>query len=327
MVVEENEGNEKLTWALGITIRPAVPFSWQQTVNAIRGAPHLQGYGRELPGDDSGARELALRVGVKSPRVVPFRLTPHGVGGTNSGLLTLAPAAGHELTEGELEGATAEVRQSLTLDLDLTPLVQEAANDPAFEVVERELRGLHPVLFRSAFEAACYMIVRQRTPPTFALKSMGRLTELLGAQVAGSNGPLWLFPEARVLAHGARPELLAATNNVRKVERLAALAQEFVAVNERELSAMSYDELFRWLKSLPGLGPWSAEQVAWRGLGRFERVPWRDTGALGAIRAAYAPGFDVEAGHARRLARYYGELQGVWMWYLKTHERSQRETG
>ena len=115
--------------------------------------------------------------------------------------------------------------------------------------------------------------------------------------------------------------MIAATNNLRKVERLEGLAAEFATVSEAELLAAEYDEVLKWLKSLPGLGPWSAEQVIWRGFGRVERAPWRDTGALGAVSAVYTPGLTLVKGAARELARHYGELQGVWLSYLKAYPR------
>lgn len=243
---------------------------------------------------------------------------------------------GPELTLGEAADVWAELDRFLALSLDLAPLIDAAADDPAFAPVERALHGFHPPRFRSAFQAACWCVVRQRTPQRFAAATMGRLLALLGegahvpqaSELDGTENaeldqrsPLALFPTPQTLAHGARAELLAATNNLRKVERLEGLAREFAGVDEAELRAVDYDEARRWLGSLPGLGPWSAEQVLWRGLGRVERTPWRDTGALSAVSAVYTPGLTLVTGAARELARFYGGLQGVWMSYLKAYPR------
>lgn len=299
---------------------PTPPFSWRQTKLALLAAPHVPGAGRRAA---SGGWEFpfALSSSGRVVRVVVLPLRAPGRGGSRA-LLPHAPAS-QALNEGEEREVREQLKQFLSLPLDLTPLTEEARHDPAFSVVERALHGLHPPLFRSAFEAACYAVVRQRTPVGFANATMERIAKLLGrAAPAPPGSPLTLFPEPGIVARGARRELLAATNNVRKVERLEGLAREFVSVSSAELRAAPYSEAFGWLRGLPGIGPWSAEQVLWRGLGRFERVPWRDTRALADVSAAYAPGFTLEAGAARRLARPYGDLKGLWLWYLKAHRRA-----
>lgn len=303
---------------LGITPRP--PFSWRQTLAALRGFEAVPDRGRVALGAPE-AWELALRVGSGAGRlVVRVRLAPSG--GASASDLRLTFDHGDALTLEQAADAWTELGSFLALHLDLAPLVAAAADDPAFAPVERALHGFHPPRFRNAFQAACWCVVRQRTPQRFAVATMRRLTELLGeAVVVEGAEPLPLFPAPEALAHGAREPLLQATNNLRKVERLEGVARAFVGVDEAELRRAGYDEVHRWLGSLPGLGPWSAEQVLWRGLGRVERAPWKDTGALAAVSAVYTPGLTLVPGAARELARYYGELQGVWLAYLKAYPR------
>ena len=151
-----------------------------------------------------------------------------------------------------------------------------------------------------------------------AAPSGERKGEPLGSPPASA---LSVFPSPAALGEEARPALLAATNNLRKVDRLRGLADAFLGVDEGRLRTAPYDEVFAWLVKLPGLGPWSAEQVAWRGLGRYERTPWRDTGALSAIGAVYAGGLTPALGSARELAERYSWLQGLWLRYLKAYPR------
>lgn len=325
-----------------LPVTPAPPYSWAQTVSALVGFGAVPDRGRPVAADGTPVDpataglltgwELALQLDGPEPKRVSVRLEPaagegpfapdiklHITGGLD---LDGRALAGHDLTLGEAQSVWDQLDQFLALSLEVEPLVEEARNDPAFQPVAAALYGFHPPRFRSAFQAACWTVVRQRTPQKFAVATMERLTHLLGTEVVGASGPgLKLFPPPGRLAHGERDALIAATNNLRKVERLEGLAAEFATVSEAELLAADYDEVLKWLKSLPGLGPWSAEQVIWRGFGRVERAPWRDTGALGAVSAVYTPGLTLVKGAARELARHYGELQGVWLSYLKAYPR------
>ncbi len=315
-----------------LPVTPAPPFSWPQTVVALVGYGAVPDRGRPVddqgrPIDPSEVRpgtcwELALSVGHDEQRPVSVRLVPAAGEGPFAPDLELLMSGGEEPTLGEAQDVWDQLDQFLALSLDLMPLVEEARNDPPFQPVLAALYGFHPPRFRSAFQAACWTVVRQRTPQKFAVKTMERLTHLLGPKVRSPAGPpLGLFPRPADLAHGARPELVEATNNLRKVERLEGLAAEFATVNEAELRSADYDDVFKWLKSLPGLGPWSAEQVMWRGLGRVERTPWRDTGALRAVSDVYTPGLTLVREAAREQSKHYRQLQGVWLAYLKAYPR------
>lgn len=312
----------------GLPITPAPPFSWRQSLAALSGFGAVPDRGRPAGSTDGseGGWQLALRL--DGGRLVAVRLeAAPGEGPLAPDLILHVTDEGggfaDHLTLGEADSIWRQLDQFLALSLELDPLVRAARTDPAFCPVERALHGFHPPRFRSAFQAACWTVVRQRTPQAFAVATMARLTQLLGDLLPGADGvPLTLFPPPQRMAHGARAELLAATNNVRKVERLEGVAAAFARVDETQLRDADAADLLAWLRSLPGLGPWSAEQVLWRGVGRVERAAWRDTGALSAISQVYAPGLTLGRGTATGLARQYGQLQGVWLAYLKAYPRA-----
>lgn len=315
-------------------LKPVAPYCWRQTVAAVTDFRAVPDRGRPTP---DGGWQLAVRLPDRvasvslSPqarfKVVPGE-APEGVTAANRGV---AGAVGDlaaddlELTlDGDVddlvEGAL-QVTRFLALDLDLAPLLTEARRDPAFSALATALYGFHPPRFRSAFQATCWTVVRQRTPLQFALATMEHLTRLLGEAADGSRD-LRLFPTPAAMLQG-RPELLAASNNVRKVDRLVAVAEAFAVIDEERLRSAPYDEALSWLKQIHGVGPWSAEQVMWRGLGRHERAPWLDTGALAAVSAVYTPSLSLVRGEARRLAASYHPVPGLWLAYLKARARVQ----
>ncbi|HRN17715.1 MAG: hypothetical protein WC972_00715 [Trueperaceae bacterium] len=297
-----------------LTLTATPPFNWRHTLLALRGWAGAGDAGR--PTSDGAGWFLALELPAAGPVAVEVRPASGGPATLSATVHAPKPLSGTDALH-----AARELSWRFALDLDTTPLLTAA--DPPFEPVVERLAGFHPPLFSSAFAAACWTVIRQRTPAAFARASAERLVEYLGTQVASPDGAgtLGAFPTPLALDDGSRPALLAATNNLRKVDRLRGLAEAFEEMDEQWLRTAAYDDLFKWLSGLPGLGPWSAEQVAWRGLGRYERVPWRDTGALDAIGAVYTGGLTPAKGTARELAERYGWLQGLWLRYLKAYPR------
>lgn len=314
--VDAGEGGRRTQ----VPLAPTRPYSWRQTAAALAGWDAAPDRGRAAA---DGAWLLPVRVpGTPRAAVVELR-----AGASDEALV--ATVAWGDLEDGDADGVARELERRLALGLDTAPLQTAAAADPAFAPVAALLRGFHPPLIASVFQAACWTVVRQRTPPSFAHATMERLAALLGPGPLGPAGApeLRLFPAPADMGDEARPQLLAATNNLRKVERLRGLADAFLGVDEAWLRSAPYDEAFRWLVGLPGLGPWSAEQVMWRGLGRYERVPWLDTGALSAVGDLYLRGLTPARGTARELAERYGWLQGLWLRYLKAYPRAAAAAG
>ena len=247
----------------------------------------------------------------------PVYVRLESVGTTDKPELTVTLAG--DLSEDLVEQTLIQVRFYLGLNDSLTPFYDLARKDDAFKPVFKQLYGFHPVKFPSPFACVCWVLVTQRTPNPFAYKTMRRLTELLGDAVEVDGVRYTTFPEPHaLLERGAPAKVLEATNNTRKTERLLPLARNFLAADETFLRTAPFEEAYRWLKKLPGLGEWSVDYVMLRGLGRTERSPWSDTRLLEAISNVYTGGLTISRGDARKLAESYGWHQGWWVHYLKT---------
>ena len=207
----------------------------------------------------------------------------------------------------------------LSLDDDLEPFYALACRDDAFRPVLERLYGYHQVKFPTLFSCVCWALITQRTPNSFAFKSMAKLAETLGTALTVNGERYTTFPEPSAFLTLDAPALvLEATNNTRKTERLLPLARELLTEDEAFLRAASYDEVYRRLKKLPGVGDWSVQYIMLRGLGRYERTPWTDTWLLEGVSRAYTGGLSISRGDAARLAESYGWYQGLWVHYLKT---------
>ena len=226
-------------------------------------------------------------------------------------------SADREFSPAEAKEAATLVSRKLGLADDLAPFYAVAGEDPAYAPVLERCYGLRLIRTSSPFEAACWALIQQRTPNSFARESMARLIDLLGDVIVVDGISYSLFPTPQSFGYGARRALLAATNNTRKVDRLEPLGQAFSRVDDDFLHLARYGEVAAWLGKIHGLGSWSVDYILFRGLGRTERTPWNDTGLLEAISSVYTRGFSISRGSARELAERYGWQQGYWAHYLK----------
>ena len=290
-----------------LTLSATPPFSFAQTLSFIE-TFYARPYERVPAHEQVVGKTLRRVVSVKKTPVL-FEVE-EGEGGLE---LTLYA----EQLDDTLIAATVDrVRFYLGLDDDLTGFYNRA--DPVFQGVVTELYGYHMLRVLTPFEAACWALVQQRTPNAFAHKTMARLAEHFGGKLTHEGVTYTAFPEAAQLLDNPQARILDATNNTRKTERLLYLVGAFAGADETFLRTAPYAEVARWLLDIKGLGAWSVDFVALRGLGRTERVPWTDTGLLGAVSKVYTQGFEISSGSARELAERYGWSAGLWAHYLKT---------
>lgn len=300
-----------MTNALELSLTPTPPFDFAHTLRVLQRS-RADGTAKSV---EAGTLMQALQV---TGQAVGVRL--HSTGTVDNPHLHCTLSAETALTLELVDAATEQLRFYLSLDDDLSDFYTLAEKDGAFQPVLDNLYGYHQVKFPSLFSGLCWALITQRTPNSFAFKSVERLSASLGdaAQVAGQSFPT--FPEPHTfLTDEAAALILEATNNTRKTERLIPLARAVMALDERALRTEPYGEVEKALKQLPGIGQWSADYVMLRALGRYERAPWTDTWLIEAISRVYTGGLTISRGDARKLAESYGWYQGLWVHYLKTH--------
>ena len=290
-----------------LTLSAKSPFSFPQTLAFIK-TFYARPYERVPAHEQVQGKTLKRVVSVQGTPVL-FEVE-EGEGGLE---LTLYA---ERLDDALIAATVNRVRFYLGLDDDLTPFYSRA--DPVFQGIVEELYGYHMLKVLTPFEAACWALVQQRTPNAFAHKTMARLAERFGGKLTHRGVTYTAFPEAAQMVDNPRARILDATNNTRKTERLLHLISAFARADETFLRTAPYSEVARWLLNIKGLGAWSVDFIALRGLGRTERVPWTDTGLLGAVSRVYTQGFDISLGSARELAERYGWSAGLWAHYVKT---------
>ena len=212
--------------------------------------------------------------------------------------------------------AEDRLRFMLSLGDDLRPFYAIAEKqDEAFARMVRRLYGYHQVKFASPVENACWAVLTQRMPMPVARRMKHALIERFGGSLTVDGVTYWAFPEASALAAIEPHELGLLIRHERKGRQLAAVAQAFAQADEAWLRAGDYDQVRSWLLAIDGIGPWSADFVLIRGLGRMEQAPVAEKSLLAAARHVYGPTTtesDLES-HARK----YGPWRGYWVHYLR----------
>ena len=301
-----------------LTLTPTPPFDFEQTLNFVRRF-RSRDYERN-PAHKQVIGNMLQRVVSVDGEPVFFRVKRMETGEETGLECTLYAAS---LTEELVYAVQDRVRFFLSLDDDLTPFYTLAKSDPVFSTVVQNLYGYHAFKVLTPFEAACWALIQQRTPNSFAHLTMKRLTASFGKSIEVDGVTHRAFPEASQMLDNPEKRVLEATNNTRKTERFLDLIRVFAALeqvgDEDFLRTAPYAEVSKWLTSIKGIGAWSIDFVMLRGLGRYERTPWTDTGLLPALSGVYTGGLEISHGSARELAERYGWYQGLWAHYVKTH--------
>lgn len=291
-----------------ITLSPTPPFDFRHTLEFLRGFK-ADGLHKEIRGN---TLTQAFRVLGEN---VLVRLEPTGTATRPE--LTCTLFANVKLSQELIDATRDRLCFYLSLEDNLRPFYSIAEKDDAFRPIIEKLYGYHQVKFATPFTAACWALVTQRTPNPFAYKTMQRLSESLGDKLEHEGICYTIFPEPQAFLFDATDEILEATNNTRKTERLLDVASAFATVDEHFLRSAPYEEVAKWLKFIKGFGAWSVDYLMLRALGRSERTPWTDMWLLGAISKVYTGGLTISRGDARRLAETYGWYQGYWVHYLR----------
>ena len=266
-------------------VRPRGPFSLGAAARFSEEFPAGQGGGGEPRLDlafpsDRGGSTVGVRVTQDGPVMVARVVAnPGGV---------------------SLQDLRRQVEQILSLDVDGTDFLAVAEHDPVLRDLQRRHPGLRPVQFPSPYEAAAWTIIGQRIRMTQAAVIRTRIAERFGEAVDFGDRTLPSFPAPDRLAElGDFPGLTG-----RKIEQLRALGRAAGEglLDADELRALPVDEALAHLRTLPGIGPFSAELILLRGAGHPDVFPAHEQRLHRAMAALYHLGEDPTLDALRAVA-------------------------
>jgi AraC family transcriptional regulator of adaptative response / DNA-3-methyladenine glycosylase II len=203
-----------------------------------------------------------------------------------SGIVTLSPQRDHvrctlALADvRDLSAAIGRCRRLLDLDADPEAVIEALCADEALRAVVAKAPGQRIPGTVDPDELAVRAVLGQQVSTAAARTHTRRLVEAYGTPLADPAGALThLFPTVGQLAdidpaHLAVPR--ARQTSLRTM--VAALASGELRLDP----GVDWREARRQLRALPGVGPWTAEIIAMRGLGDPDAFPVRDLGVLHA---------------------------------------------
>ena len=240
--------------------------------------------------------------------------------GGQQGIVEVRPRRGHdellavidlpEVTH--LSTIVARLRRMFDLDADCNEIARHLGADPALQPRVAALPGLRLPGAWDPFELGVRAILGQQVSVAAATTLAGRLVEAHGKKLRGSDTPPeFLFPSPERLA-GAE---LAALGMPRK--RAAAISGLAAAAASDENLFTSFtvpDELVARLIALPGIGEWTAQYIALRGLGEPDAFPASDLGLLKAWSTADERATPAALSRAAQRWRPWRGYAAMYLW-------------
>ena len=199
--------------------------------------------------------------------------------------------------------AHEQVLRILSLDVDGSGFAAVGDRDPVIGELQERYGGLRPVGFLSPFEAGVWFLLGQRIRRTQAARLKARLRDALGSAVVVCGERLIAFPGPRLLVDLGDVEGIPDVKRER-VRALAAAALEGRLDGSR-LRALNADDAIADLQELPGVGPFTAQDIVLRGAGAPDVLAAAEPRLARAIALAY--GVDAPP-DAERI----GELAAAW---------------
>lgn len=188
----------------------------------------------------------------------------------------------------DLSAAIARCRRLLDLDADPAAVVDALSQDRHLAAVVAKAPGQRIPRTVDEAELAVRVVLGQQVSIKAARTHAGRLAQAYGSPVTDTGGGLThVFPSVDQLA-ALDPNSLAMPASRRRtlVALVAALATGDVEVDV----GADWNRARTRLAALPGIGPWTTEVIAMRGLGDPDAFPVTDLGVRAAAKVVGLPG-------------------------------------
>lgn len=201
-----------------------------------------------------------------------------------NGIVSLTPATDHVrcvLVLDDFRDVTSAItrcRRLLDLDADPDAVIDVLNSDEALAPVVAKALGQRIARTVEEAELAVRAVLGQQVSMKAARTHIGRLVMAYGDAIHDTNGALThIFPSIGQLGDIDPAQLAVPASRRRTVTGLiAALGDGSVVLN----AGCDWQAARRQLLSVPGVGPWTAEIIAMRGLGDPDAFPVGDLGLL-----------------------------------------------
>jgi DNA-3-methyladenine glycosylase II len=201
----------------------------------------------------------------------------------------------------------ALVARLFSFNLDPSPFWRRVQREPRLAELARRCAGLRPQRFPTLFEALANGICCQQLSLAAGMTRLGHLATRFGPRTP--DGMRFGPPESGRVAQARLAALRQSGLSARRAAQLRELARLPLERFEQDLTALPDAEARARLLELPGIGPWTADYVLLRGLGRLDVFPAGDVGAAHTLGRIL--GRVIEPADAVRFAARFAPLRGM----------------
>lgn len=175
-----------------------------------------------------------------------------------------------EVHGGPDDAAWRQALAALSLDVDGRAWPEVGERDPEIGRLQETYGFLRPVLFHSPYEAAASFVLGHRISIAQVRRLRARLAETLGTAITIDGATFHAFPTpAQVLEANELPGVPEA--KAARLRAIAQAAQDGWLTRDR-LRALPIEEALARLRTLPGVGPFFASGILFRGAGIVDEV-------------------------------------------------------
>jgi AraC family transcriptional regulator of adaptative response / DNA-3-methyladenine glycosylase II len=180
-----------------------------------------------------------------------------------------------------LPSIIARLRRVFDLGADPLPISAHLAKDVALARLVAERPGLRVPGAWDGFELAIRAVLGQQITVAAAVRLAGRLVARYGETLTEPDRELThVFPSPEALA---RADLATLGMPRSRAAALSAVAAAVVADPDVLCASRGLDEAIRRLRSIPGVGEWTAQYIALRQLREPDAFPAADVGLVRAL--------------------------------------------
>jgi AraC family transcriptional regulator, regulatory protein of adaptative response / DNA-3-methyladenine glycosylase II len=225
-----------------------------------------------------------------------------------------------------LPSIVARLRRVLDLNADIRAITAHLAVDPHLAPLVAARPGLRVPGAWDGFELAVRAVLGQQITVSAATGLAGKLVRAHGTPLALADAPAGLthaFPQPETVA---KADLAALGMPGARAKALSGLAAMTAADPQLFAPGRELEETIARLRELPGIGEWTAQYIAMRGLREPDAFPAADIGLLRAMEDEAGrrpkPAELLARAEAWRPWRAYAALH---LWAADTHRISTKK--
>ncbi|HEX5411785.1 MAG TPA: DNA-3-methyladenine glycosylase [Terriglobia bacterium] len=181
------------------------------------------------------------------------------------------------------------VSRQFATALDLAPFHSMAGSDKVLSRLVEHFRGMRIPQAPSVYECVVCAILEQQVNLTFAHQVKRALVETYGERVELEGRVYRIFPKPQTLASTTPADLRKLQISGPKARYIIGISRAMADGNLdlEELRSAPSDQARAALLEHKGIGPWTAEYVCLRALGKLDHLPSGDVGLQKAVQIFY----------------------------------------